>query len=186
MIEAIGSGFFAFCVFLVVHVIVFRAIDLNERFRAITAIFISVVPLYVFLYAMTAPDYMIVSIGSEGRWIIPPSVALSASRPVAFLIGLMLYVFLFLGYCQFYFIVDRSISVRLMIEIAESDKKTLTIQEMKNAYSLDGLLDRRLRHMIEGNYITGDAGNYSNTWKGALEARFFKAIKSLLRLGKGG
>ncbi|MEK6532095.1 MAG: hypothetical protein AABZ23_06365 [Deltaproteobacteria bacterium] len=186
MIEAIGAGFFSFVLFIVVHVMVFRSFELKERFRAITVIFIAVIPLYVLLYSLIAPDYMVVSVGTGGPGIIAPSTALSASRHLAFLIGLALYVFLFLGYCQFYFIVDRSISVRVMIEILESDKKRLTQKEIKDAYSLDGLLDRRLGHMIEGDYIKGDSAEYSNTWKGAFEARFFKAVKRLLRLGKGG
>jgi hypothetical protein len=184
MIEAILSGLASFILFLVVHVLAFRSFELKERFRALTAIFFALAPAYAVIFYLSMPDYVVVSLNGKG--IISGDTALRIARYLNFGAGLALYVFLFLGYCQFYFIVDRSISVRVMIEIEGSAKKALTEEEIKAVYSMDGILARRLQHMVEGRYIRQTDAGYANTRKGAIEARVFSAIKGLLRLGPGG
>lgn len=98
----------------------------------------------------------------------------------------MLYIFLFLGYCQFYFIVDRSISVRVMIELENSPAKKLSYDEIKKVYNFDEILSRRLQHMLDSKYIVENSGYYINTKKGRFEAEVLKFLKEFLNLGKGG
>ncbi len=188
MIKATLIGFACFILFLAVHLVVFRAFTLKERFRAIKYIFFLMVPVYVALYLWCPSTYVLVESAGTGAGgaAVGPS-AYRATVALNFLAGLMFYVFLFLGYCQFYFIVDRSISVRIMIELERAPGKKLDYDGILSVYSFDEILRRRLTHMLEGNYIVKDAeGRYSNTGKGRKEAALFAFLKSLLNIGPGG
>jgi hypothetical protein len=188
MIKATAIGFTCFLIFLVLHVAVFRSIRLRERFRALTVLFYCLIPVYAVLYAALPSPYVVNLVpAGPGAPFMAVETFYRATLAVNFLGGLALYVFLFLGYCQFYFIVDRSISVRVMIEIENSPGKALSFDEIKRAYSFNGILTRRLEHMVEGRYLMKDpSGMYSNTPKGRAEARLFAFLKDLLMLGPGG
>jgi len=186
MIKAVLIGFCCFILFLALHVVVFRTIELKERFRALTIIFFSIIPLYVFTYLLVPVDYLV---------IVPmePVAPVMSGRSIHFIhgamnfmSGLMLYVFLFLGYCQFYFIVDRSISVRVMIEMEKAAGKRLNFDDIMRVYSFHGILARRLEHMVEGAYLVQDGDYYFNTTKGRVQAKVFRFLKEFLRLGPGG
>lgn len=186
MIKACVLGFSVFVLFLAVHVIVFRSVSLKERFRAMTWIFYALIPLYALLYLLFPADYALVAASGPEAMFMGAETAYTVTLAMYFLAGLMLYVFLFLGYCQFYFIVDRSISVRVMMELESSPDGKLGFDEIMKVYSFRGILERRLEHMLDGGYIVFEGGRYRNTVKGRAEARLFAFLKGLLRLGPGG
>jgi hypothetical protein len=113
-------------------------------------------------------------------------VLIGLSKIFNFFLGLFTYLLLFFGYCQFYFIVDRSISVRIMIELENSKNKKLTLDQIKQVYSPDHVFLRRLKEMIDSRFIVEDAGSYKNTRKGKIIANFFQFLKGYLQLGEGG
>ncbi|MBI5827780.1 MAG: hypothetical protein HZB22_08670 [Deltaproteobacteria bacterium] len=187
MIKAYLLGILCFMLFLCVHAAVFHTFELKERFRAIKTIFFSLIPVYAALYLILPSGYVIVETGVPAFFPAAPlRTIVAATRAMYFLSGFMLYLFLFLGYCQFYFIVDRSISVRVMIEIENSPERSLSAEEIQRVYPFKGILDRRLEHMVYGNYIKERDGRYLNTGKGRAQARVFGFLKDFLRLGKGG
>lgn len=188
MIKASILGFLCFMLFLCVHAAVFHTFDLKERFRAIKTIFFALIPVYAALYLIMPAGYIVVETGGPAAFFstAPLGTIVAATRGIYFLSGFMLYLFLFLGYCQFYFIVDRSISVRVMIEIENSPGGSLSAEEIQRVYPFKGILDRRLDHMLYGNYVRERDGRYSNTRKGVAQARVFGFLKDFLRLGKGG
>jgi len=184
MIKATLIGLSCFVLFLALHVVIFRAFVPKERFCAIKNIFFAVTPVYLFVYLYMPSSYIVVDTLGHAA---PGGLAMRVTGLLVFLSGLMLYVFLFLGYCQFYFIVDRSISVRIMIEMERAASRRLNYAGILSVYSFDAILMRRLEHMLEGGYITRDErGYYGNTPKGRKEAALFSFFKRLLKLGPGG
>lgn len=186
MLKAYVIGLFCFIVFLILHVIIFRKFELEERFKALVNIFYSLIPLYALLYILIPYDLVSVVPAEPVKPHLPLWLIELLSGVFNFLAGLMFYVFLFLGYCQFYFIVDRSISVRVMIELENSPEKKLSFDEIKKIYDFNEILSRRLGHMADSKYIVQNSGYYTNTKKGRLEAKTFKFLKDFLNLGKGG
>lgn len=186
MIKAVLIGFCCFILFLTFHVIVFRTIELKERFRALTIIFFSIIPLYAVAYLLVPADYLVIVPMEPVAPVFSQRSIHFMHGAINFLSGLMLYVFLFLGYCQFYFIVDRSISVRVMIEMERAADKRLSFDDIMLVYSFHGILARRLEHMVEGEYLVREGDYYLNTPKGRLEARVFRFLKEFLKLGPGG
>lgn len=186
MVKAYLIGFFCFIFFLILHVIIFRKFELKERFKTLLNIFFSLFPMYILLYILIPYDIVAVVPSEPVKPHLPLWLIEMLSNAVNFSSGLMLYVFLFLGYCQFYFIVDRSISVRVMIELENSTDKKLSFEEVKKIYNFNEILSRRLEHMMGSKYIVEDSGYYRNTPKGRFEANVFKFLKDFLNLGKGG
>ncbi len=170
MLKGIVIAFFCFILFLLIHAVIFHNWKVKKRFQAIIIIFYSLFLVYTLIYFLT-PSFLTYA---------------DSSVIAGFVNGVVIYVFLFFGYCQFYFIIDRSISVRVMIELENSPEKQLTAEEIKKVYSLDSLLTRRLGQMVGTNYIVESSGFYKNTRKGRYEARFFKFLKDFMQLGPGG
>ncbi len=170
MEKAVVAGLGCFFLFLVLHVVVFRFIKPEERFRTLTLIFYGLLPLYIVVYFLLP----------GARWFS------TLHEFLDFLAGLFLYIFLFLGYCQFYFIVDRSISVRVMMEIENSGGEGRGFDEIKRLYSFDHILSRRLEHMVYGGYLEKKGERYVNTRKGHTVASLFAFLKDFLRIGPGG
>jgi len=170
MLKGILIALFCFILFLLIHVVIFHNRPIKKRFHTMVMIFYSLFPIYILIYFLT-PGFLTQSISS----II-----------VGFLNGIVIYVLLFLGYFGFYFIIDRSISVRIMIELENSPEKQLTFEQIKEVYSMDDMLSRRLKHMVGSNYIIENSGYYKNTRKGRYEARLFRFLKEYLKLGRGG
>lgn len=186
MVKAYLIGIFCFILFLILHVIIFRKFNLEERFQTLVKIFFSLIPVYILLYILIPYDLVSLVPSEPIKPHLPLWLIETLSGVFNFLGGLMLYVFLFLGYCQFYFIVDRSISVRVMIELENSPEKKLSCEEIKRVYGFDEILSKRLKHMLDSKYIVENSGYYMNTKKGRFEARVLKFLKEFLNLGKGG
>lgn len=183
MLKGVVIGFFCFIVFLLLHFIIFHNRKIKYRFLTLTRIFYALIPLYIFLYIIIPADALVI-LPADLR--VAPGIVIGLSKIFNFLIGLVIYLFLFFGYCQFYFIVDRSVSVRIMIELEKHPQKKMIKEEIKKVYDLDDFLSRRLKHMLDSKYITQGSGYYTNTAKGRLHAKVFKFLKEYLRLGIGG
>jgi hypothetical protein len=183
MLKGFVLGFLCFLIFLIIHAIIFHNWKIQRRFISLAVIFCSLLPLYVILY---------IAIPAEPLILIPADPTLTAeiiietSKVFNFLLGLFIYLLLFFGYCQFYFIIDRSISVKIMIELEKSPNKKLSLEEIKKVYPGDYIFRRRLKHMIDAHYIIEDSGFYKNIRRGRFNAKLFSFLKNYLQIGEGG
>jgi len=183
MLKGVVVGFICFILFLLIHALIFHYRDIKHRFLVLVRIFVALIPLYILLYAVIPADALVIMPADPG---VVPGTVIGLSRVFNFLIGLVIYLFLWFGYCQFYFIVDRSVSVRIMIELEKHSQKKMTKEEIGDVYNIDNFLSRRLKHMIDSKYITEERSYYKNTAQGRLHAKLFKFLKDYLRLGIGG
>lgn len=183
MLKGFVIGILCFFLFLSLHVIIFHKCKIKLRFLALCRIFYALLPVYVILYMLIPADSLSI-MPADLR--ITSTVVLGVSKMFNFLLGIFVYLFLFFGYCQFYFIIDRSISVRFMIEIDNSPQKALSLEELKKIYTQDYIFLRRLEHMVENGYLEFKNGKYINTRRGVMEAKLFKFLKEILHLGTGG
>ena len=170
MLKGILIAFFCFILLMNIHFIIFRKWKIEKRFRAMGIIFASLLPVYTLIFLLT-PDFFTTS---------------ASFTIVNFLNGMLLYLLLFFGYGHFYFLVDRSISARIMVELESSKEKQLTREQIEEVYSPDYLLSHRLGQMVDGKYVTLIAGYYKNTRKGRCQGRILKLLKEYWQLGRGG
>lgn len=175
MLKGLVLAFAGFTVFLLLHVLLFRLRVPARRFMVMVRLVFALGVLLAILHCLTPPDL----------GFLPP-VYTSAGWAIDLLNGLLVYGFLFIGYCMFYFLVDRGFSGRMMIEIESSPQRRLRPAEIAARYSLAMVLRRRLNEMLEIGRITEENGRYQNTAKGRAAAAMFAYVKRFLQLGEGG
>lgn len=183
MLKGILLGFSCFLAFLTVHVIVFHNTILKYRFRMILFIWLFFLIVYIVLYFLIKRDVLVLRPNtsySNSPFLI------SLSKFLNFSAGFMFYVFLWFGYCQFYFIVDRSVSARIMIEIENSPDKKLNFEQIKTAYNMEDKIAREIDDITGSKFVIEEDGYYKNLTKGRLYVSMLKFLKNYLNLGRGG
>jgi hypothetical protein len=96
--------------------------------------------------------------------------------------GLLLNFLLLMGYTYFFFLMERGLSLRLMIEIKRSPQGKLTIPELQQIYTYDYILDKRLGQMERMGYARIANGVISGTSKSARLAASNKIVRKILRI----
>ncbi|OGZ07008.1 MAG: hypothetical protein A2942_00315 [Candidatus Lloydbacteria bacterium RIFCSPLOWO2_01_FULL_50_20] len=176
MLEKIVLSFIAFALFLVVHWVVFHFWRITNRFRVVNRIFL------VFLFGYMAAALLI----PDGSWYGGVVTETDVGRLLTYVNGLAIYIFLFFSYAQFYFLIDRGISARILTEIEETPAKELSFAELTSRYVPNQLLTRRLEDMRYGGYLIEENGRWRMTSKGRFNAVVFRFFKYFLRLYPGG
>ncbi|MDD4202858.1 MAG: hypothetical protein PHQ52_05270 [Candidatus Omnitrophica bacterium] len=100
--------------------------------------------------------------------------------------GIVFIGLLFFIYLTFYYVVDRSVSSRLMIEIERSSEKRLTFDQIIKVYHPDTKYENELLGMAQGGFIKKQGDYYINTPKGTFVACITGWYKRTFRLGAGG
>jgi len=176
MIEKIFLSIFTFALFLCVHVVIFHARNVQNRFRALVRIFFFCMGVYLVLAAMLPADLIHEGVQEED----------ALGRMITYLNGLIIYVLLFFSYAHFYFVIDRSISSRIMVDLLASPGLSGTFEDIARTYAPQGILKRRILDMVYGGYLAEEGGKYTLTAKGRLHGRFFRFLKRFIHLYPGG
>jgi hypothetical protein len=175
MLKGMVLAVVTFALFFTVHVVLFRIRVPQKRFITNARIASALGLGMIMVHRATPPDLGIL-----------PSVYTAAGWAIDLLNGLIVYMFLFIGYSMFYFLVDRGFSGRIMIEIEHSPQRRLRPPEIMARYPLETILQRRLNEMISIGRIEERQGRYRNTAKGRSAAAAFGFVKRFLQLGEGG
>jgi heme/copper-type cytochrome/quinol oxidase subunit 2 len=101
--------------------------------------------------------------------------------------GLILLFSFFFIYLTFYYVLDRSVSSRMMMEIERSPGGKLTFARLKELYDVGGKYMKNLDGMEQGGFIekTPDE-KFVCTAKGAFVGHTAWFFKRVLKLGPGG
>jgi len=176
MIEAVVFAGGTFLVFLLVHALIFYIHTPINRWRVVQRLAIVFLLIYVVVYyALPSSNWFGILASPNGF----PKIIACAN-------GALMYIFLFLTYGQVYFLVDRGVSARMMVEILATNDMGLTQEEIAMRYSPSALERRRLDDMRYGHYVFIKDGRYHLTTKGKAMGYAFLALKRLLRLYPGG
>lgn len=176
MIEAIVLAGAMFGLFVFVHIAYFRVFLPTDRWKTVQRFAILFLFIYVGLYYALP----------ESNWFGILSATSGLPQFIACANGAFLYVFFFLTYGQVYFLIDRGVSARMMIELLANGERGLSQEEIASRYSPVALERRRLDDMVYGQYIICTNGEYRLTTKGRYMGRVFVLLKHLLHLYPGG
>lgn len=175
MLKGLVLALAGFLLFLVVHVVLFRIQVPRLRFKAMIRIALVIGLGLLAVHGATPADLGFLSVHyTRAGWAVD------------LLSTLLVFTFLFLGYCMFYFLVDRGFSGRMMIEIENSPGRRLRAEDIAARYSLEMVLRRRLGEMLEIGRVVERDSRYVNTDKGKAAASLFRFVKRFLQLGEGG
>ncbi len=176
MIEAMLLATGVFTLFLIAHALIFHYGAPRERWKVVSR----VAKIYFLIY--TALFWIL----PFPNWFGLLDMSSAYAKYFAYANGAILYIFLFLSYGQFYFLIDRGVSARILIEIMNSPQKRMTAEEIHARYRTDFLQGRRIDDMIYGGYLVRDGNAFVQTRKGVLMARVFLISKKYFHLYPGG
>lgn len=167
------SALAAFCVFILVLAAVFRIVEVKRRVRAIGLTALAVAPVYFWIYSSLMSE-------SGGEALGVPEGLFHFSIVI---------IFLWFGYLQFYFLVERGVSARILQHLLELNRES-NIENIKKLYPFDDVLRRRVDDMVYGGYLSQEQASgqtlYRNTPKGTIAGMITTFVKKFFRLGEGG
>ena len=182
MLKAAVIALVCFSIFLFIHGMTFHFFaNLQWKSRSIFVTFVGLIPCYGIFYFLAPTDPLIAT-------LMDPSLADTSSARafsvINFSMGLIFYAFLFLGYLEFYFTADRSITCRMLTLLNESADKRMTSKDFLERYDTEAIILRRLDDMTYGGYLHKEEDYYMHTKKGRLAQKLYGGIIKFLNLGK--
>lgn len=137
-------------------------------FRVLAATFVPVVPLFLILFSATPADL----------GFLPERLARSPG-PLGIASGLVLLVLGWGAWVQLYFALDRSVTLRLLLELSLAKDEVFTEPQVRAAYGLDRMIERRLEILESSGHIAKDGPRFVLTAKGRRFARLFALARRI-------
>jgi hypothetical protein len=156
---------------LIVQAAVFHLMAPRKAFASMLASFAPTLPLYLVLYVMTPADL----------GFLPPAFV-GADWRIGLVNGLVLQVLLFLTAGLFYSHADRSITVRLLIELARAPQRRLTLAQMQAVCGVEVLMADRLEIMLANRFLIAQGDRFVLTPKGWIGGSIGVAARKILRM----
>lgn len=177
MLKIFLASLLAFLIFLFIHFISFHFFNPYEKVKCL--LLIACIGIFVFaLLIRVLPselwfmNKLHVSQYTMNHWIYP-----------AF--GILFYGFLFLGYLEFYFTADRSITFRMLMLADKQPNHSITQEQMLTLYDSKGVITRRFDDLTYGSYFELKGNSYHITFKGKIILNVYKIAIEALHLGTG-
>lgn len=158
-------------VWAVVQAVVFHVAAPRKAFASMLTWFVPTVPLYLFLYCMTPAEL----------GFLPPTSA-GVGWWIGLGNGLFVHVLLFLTAGLFYSHADRSITIRLLIELARAPHQRLTLAEMQAICGVEVLMQDRLDIMLQNGFIVVRGDRIVLAPKGWIGGGVGLAARRILRI----
>lgn len=182
MLKALVLAVLATVLFFAAHLAVFVRGRIELRFRALLRIAVACVGLYLAAF-WVLPDAVFAGLGIPEPWRADVGIGW---RWFACGVGLLVFAFVFLGYLEYYFTADRSITIRILREVMASQDGSLSVEEFKAIFETEEkIFLRRFREMTQSGYLCRDGDRYRNTAKGERVARMYDRVIRLLHLEGG-
>lgn len=156
---------------LIVQAVVFHLVAPRKAFASMLAAFAPTLPLYLLLDVMTPADLGFL-----------PSAFVGADWRLGLVNGLVLQVLLFLTAGLFYSHADRSITVRLLIELARAPQQRLTLAQMQAVCGVEVLMADRLEIMLANRFLIAQGDRFVLTPKGWIGGSIGLAARKILRM----
>ena len=96
----------------------------------------------------------------------------------------LLYALLFVGYLEFYFTADRSITFRMLRMTDENPNSSVTAEEMLKLYDTRSIVIRRFDDLVYGGYMFKEGDQYRLTPKGQRVLSVYRRTIDFLHMPK--
>ena len=176
MVRMTLAAVIAFACFVVVHFLHFHFLPPQEKTKAVLWVALVGLGLFAVLMAiLPSEESLRVNLRLSGT---------IADRVLPVIVGALVYGLLFLGYLEFYFTADRSITFRMLIITSEQPDKSITTDEMLAHYDTPQIIRRRMNDLAYGGYYEVSGDRYRLTTKGQFAAGVYRFTIKFLKLGK--
>lgn len=172
MVKSLLIAIIGFILFLALHIFVFAIINPINKVNSLLLIF-SIVLVFVSII------YWKGLFNSLDQWV--ENYFKKAKKIIGFGITILLFTLLFIGYLEFYFTVDRSITFRMLIIVDHFQENNLTSDELLSIYNTDEIIRGRISDLRYGGYLNVDnETKLSVTDKGKIILSIYKFALNLL------
>lgn len=162
--------------YLIAITALFRTVATKRRAAWMLSVFVASCPLFVLMYATTPPTLglPLLRIARVPTWL---DLTFGLSEYAAGFFG---------GTLQLYNLAERGFSLRLLIDIEESQTGRLTLDQMLAAYSrgsgIAWMYDKRLEDMQRQNLVKIHGSSIALTARGRGWARLFSTLSRVIGL----
>lgn len=177
MLRVLAAACVSFVIFLVIHFAYFHyAVPYEKSKSLFMTAGLGLVVFFILFYILPAEEWFMrklhLSQKALQRWVYPA-------------LGVLCYGFLLLGYLEFYFTADRSITFRMLMITDKQPGHLITKEKMSALYDVPGILDKRFEDLTYGGYFESNGDTYRLTDKGRVILRIYKVAIEELHLGTG-
>lgn len=95
-------------------------------------------------------------------------------RAMAWIVAILLHVLLFFLFVECFYHIERSVTLRLLVELLEHPQGAATAAEIMRDYSVDDMIRRRLEDLVRNRWVEESAGRFRLTAKGEQLARVMR------------
>jgi hypothetical protein len=150
---------------IVLQNLVMFAKPAENRFRAMLFGYLLSVPFVHFVY----------------QWFrelpFPPGSPSAAESPrLGFIHAYFFHLLLFLFYAECFYHVERSVTLRLLVELLKHGPKGAPVEGIQGRYPVEGMIQQRLEVLRERGFVELRNGTWHLSFKGATLARITGAI----------
>jgi hypothetical protein len=164
MVTALIASGIVFVLCVAAHLIAMRVRPTKNRLGAMTAAFLPGFPL-----ALLAVFVM----HRCGGW---PALMDGNEDPLlAYVLVLILHLLLYFLFVECFYHVERSVTLRLLVELDEHPRGAATTAEIMRDYSVDDMIRRRLDDLVRNRWAEEIGGRFRLTEKGRRLARLMRA-----------
>lgn len=97
-----------------------------------------------------------------------------STLPLNWLNGALVHILLFCTFMEFYYYIDRPVTLRLLREADQNPGKILDVLAMEGSYNLETMLCRRLETLVAGGWLCSRGGRFHLTARGKMFAALFE------------
>ena len=158
-------------VWILVQGAVFHVSAPRKAFGSMVGWFTPTIPIFVVLYWVTPADLGVL-----------PARFVGIDWRIGLANGLLVHGLLFLTAGLFYSHADRSITVRLLIELSRAPERRLTLPEMRAVCGVEVLMQDRLDILIQNRFLDIRGDRLLLTTKGWIAGGIGLVARRLLRI----
>lgn len=148
MATAFISSFLVTALWIRAHLLIVHQKPCEHRLKAMTFAFLCSLPLlFLFLFFLQQwPTVFLKLNGQENCFL-------------AYIYAILLHILFFFFFVECFYHLERSVTLRLLVEIHQSPKP-VKVEEMEKNYSLDDMILRRLDNMLHNGWLYQKNGHW--------------------------
>lgn len=155
----------------IVQLVVFHSVHPRNPLKSMIASFLPTLPAYLLLYTVTPPTLGILS-----------HHLAATPAPLGMLNGVLLLFLLFLTCVQFYYHLNRAISLRILIEFEKAAGRSMTLEQIERACSLGSLIGGRIEALVAYGLVSRSGGCHYLGARGRIAAAVGRMARKVIRL----
>ncbi len=171
MLKGLLLSVFLITVWGMIQLIVFHVFHPRSALKSMLRVFFPTLPAYFVAYLVTPP-----TLG-----FLPNSLSATA-LPLGLLNGMLILVLLFLTCVQFYYHLNRAISLRILIAFEKAVGRSLTLRQITQVCGLDALIGGRLDALVAHGFVFRSGEHYHLTPGGGITAAVGRIARKIIRL----